>query len=269
MAAQQIAGVQVHVEGQGDEVVLMLHGWPDTHRLWDAQVEALQDRYRCVRFTLPGFDRSRPRQGFSLDEVVGTIRAVAAHVSPDRPVTLLLHDWGCIYGYQYAMREPGRVARIVGVDIGDAGSRDHIATLGAKAKAMVAFYQLWLVAAWRLSAVFGDGLGDRMTRFMARAIGHRGDPQQITVNANYPYDMQWTGSFGSFKAMQVFKPVCPTLYVYGRRKPFMFHSQAWAEALAQRPGSATEGFDTGHWVMVEQPERFNQVVRTWFERAAA
>ena len=37
----------------------MIHGWPDTHRLWDRQVAALQDRYRCVRFALPGFDASR------------------------------------------------------------------------------------------------------------------------------------------------------------------------------------------------------------------
>ena len=39
----------------------MVHGWPDTYRLWDGQVEALKDRYRCVRFTLPGFDAAQPR----------------------------------------------------------------------------------------------------------------------------------------------------------------------------------------------------------------
>jgi cis-3-alkyl-4-acyloxetan-2-one decarboxylase len=264
----RIADVDVHEQGQGDEVVLMLHGWPDNHHLWDATVAALQDRWRCVRFTLPGFDRSQPRRGFSLDEVVGTVRAVVQHLSPQKPVTLLLHDWGCVYGYQFAMREPAMVRRIVAVDIGDAGSRAHLASLSTKAKAMVAFYQLWLVAAWRLSALFGEAFGDRMTRFMARAIGHRGDAQPITVRANYPYDMQWTGSFGSFKAAQIFKPAWPMLYIYGRRKPFMFHSQAWAEALANKPGSAAEGFDTGHWVMAEQPERFNAMVRAWLDRSA-
>ena len=33
----RIDGVEVFVEGVGPAIV-MIHGWPDTHRLWDAQV---------------------------------------------------------------------------------------------------------------------------------------------------------------------------------------------------------------------------------------
>jgi pimeloyl-ACP methyl ester carboxylesterase len=43
----------------------------------------------------------------------------------------------------------------------------------------------------------------------------------------------------------------------------MFHSRAWADALAQQPGSSVSAFDTGHWVMLQQPERFNQVAGEW------
>ena len=49
--------IDLHIEGAGEETVLMVHGWPDTYRLWDAQVEALKGRFRCIRFTLPGLDR--------------------------------------------------------------------------------------------------------------------------------------------------------------------------------------------------------------------
>ena len=51
-----IDGIDVRAEGQGPRTVVMVHGWPDTYRVWDAQVAALQGQYRCVRFTLPGFD---------------------------------------------------------------------------------------------------------------------------------------------------------------------------------------------------------------------
>src|SRR3954463_2825189 len=101
----------------------MVHGWPDTYRLWDAQVAALSDRYRCVRITLPGFDASQRKRAYTLDEVVEAIRVAVK----DRRVTLVLHDWGCLYGYQFAMRYPQLVERIVGVDIGDTGSRAHLA----------------------------------------------------------------------------------------------------------------------------------------------
>jgi len=57
---------------------------------------------------------------------------------------------------------------------------------------------------------------------------------------------------------------CPgRLFIDRRRKPFPFHGQAWAEALAQRPGSRVEAFDTGHWVMVAAPERFHALLRDW------
>jgi pimeloyl-ACP methyl ester carboxylesterase len=38
----QVNDTEVIVEGNGAESVVMIHGWPDTHRLWDAQVETLK-----------------------------------------------------------------------------------------------------------------------------------------------------------------------------------------------------------------------------------
>src|SRR4051794_5943385 len=124
----KVGDVEVIVEGEGPAIV-MIHGWPDTHRLWDAQVAALKERFCCVRFTLPGFDPSLPRRAYSLDEVVETISQVVVAACGGERITLLLHDWGCFFGYQFAMRHPQRVARVVGVDIGDAGSRRNLAEL--------------------------------------------------------------------------------------------------------------------------------------------
>jgi pimeloyl-ACP methyl ester carboxylesterase len=40
MKITELDGVEVIVEGDSGPVVLMLHGWPDTRALWDAQVAA-------------------------------------------------------------------------------------------------------------------------------------------------------------------------------------------------------------------------------------
>ena len=109
-----VDGVTVQVEGRGPDVLLMLHGWPDTQRLWDAQVAAFAPHFRCVRFTLPCFEPGTPRDPASLDRIVELLHQVSLLTSRDRPVTLLLHDWGCLFGYQFAMQHPQRVARIVG-----------------------------------------------------------------------------------------------------------------------------------------------------------
>ena len=67
----------------------MVHGWPDTYRLWDAQVEHLKAQHRCIRFTLPGFDDAQPRKAYTVDEVTELIRQVIEQLSPGRKVTLV------------------------------------------------------------------------------------------------------------------------------------------------------------------------------------
>ena len=238
------------VEGSGPKTIVMIHGWPDTHRLWDGAVAALKDRYRCVRFTLPGFDR--PGRAYPLDELLDHL----SRVVDGKRVTLLVHDWGCLLGYQFAARHAELVERVVGVDIGDAGSRAHLAELGLRGKLMVFAYQFWLALAWRLGS-------DAMARGMARLLRYPGDSSAVRAHMGYHYAMRWFGVAGGFKGLRVFNPTQPMLYIYGEKKPLMFHSRPWVEGIAARPGNKVVALPTGHWLMITARERFNEAVRTW------
>jgi pimeloyl-ACP methyl ester carboxylesterase len=266
-----VQDLDVTIEGQGPTVV-MLHGWPDSPALWDETVAALRDGYRCVRFALPGYDLSKPPRPVSVDQMCELVAAVVDAVSPGEPVHLMLHDWGCFFGYEYAARHPQRVARVVGVDIGDTNSGAYLKGLSAKEKLLIAGYQLWLAAAWKLGG-FAPGLANRMTRFMARKIGCRTAPERIGWQMNYPYAMQWWGSFGGLRGVarvdKVFGPAIPILFAYGRRKPFMFHSTRWLAQLSHTPGSTAQGFDAGHWLMKQKPQLFNAAVRAWLDQPTA
>jgi pimeloyl-ACP methyl ester carboxylesterase len=105
-----------------------------------------------------------------------------------------------------------------------------------------------------------------LREWMARALRCPSDPAFIGSQMNYPYWQQWAGG-GTKPAAAAFAPACPMLYVYGTKKPFMFHSPAWAEALATRPGCAVLALETGHWVMNRRPEPFNQALLAWLGRA--
>ncbi len=261
-ATLRIGEVDVFVEGQGDDTIVMVHGWPDTWRLWDRSVLALRSHFRCVRFSWPGFDIDAPRRAHSLDELVALLQSVVDATSPQRPVVLMAHDWGCLFGYEWAMRHPQRVQRIVGVDIGDAGSRAHAQALTGKAKAMIFGYQAWLALAWVVGGV-SAGVGDRMTRWMARQLRCPADARLIGARMNYPYFIQWTGRHGGFRHKRTFDPPVPMLFVFGTRKPFMFHSAAWTDALAARPGCAVRPMRTGHWVMHNDAPGFEDAVQGW------
>lgn len=251
--------VDVVVEGSGAKSIVMVHGWPDTRRLWDEQVAVLGGRYRCVRFTLPGFDGAAAQRAYSLDEIVETLHAVVTQACPGERVTLLLHDWGCLFGYQFAERYPELVARVVGVDVGDAGSRRNLAESSLKARLMVLGYQLWLALAWRI----GGTIGDRMARSMARALRCPVPADAIHSGMGYPYALRWLGIAGGLRGLKTFHPRTPMLFIYGERKPFMFHSRAWAERLVEHPGSRVVGLPTGHWVMIGRRREFNDALSSW------
>jgi cis-3-alkyl-4-acyloxetan-2-one decarboxylase len=201
----------------------------------------------------------------SADEMVALLLAVADRVSPGRPVTLLLHDWGCVFGYEFAARHPQRVARIVGVDVGDHNSNAFRRSMTLKSRWLIFGYQAWLALAWYI----GGSLGTRMTRSTARAARWPADPARIGAQMNYPYAMQWMGTNGGFGGLAQVVPHCPMFYIYAARKPFQFHSPQWLQSLDANRPSRTIAFATGHWVMAQQPEAFNQCVAQWLEQTQA
>jgi pimeloyl-ACP methyl ester carboxylesterase len=257
----KVGEVEVHVDGRGPDTVIMVHGFPDTYRLWDGTVAALKDRYRCARFTLPGFVGPVRREGYPLEEITGLIGAIADKVSPGRKVILLCHDWGCMFAYQFYARHPERVEKIVGVDIGD--PRTLRKEITPRALLMLLAYQWFLAAAWKI----GGALGDRMTRWMRGRMRCPSDPAPVSHQMAWPYFMTW---FGGYRGqVRAFRPACPMLFIYARRKPFMFHAQSWIEELKSKPGNEVHAFDTGHWIMLQDPAGFNGLVRRWLDGSAA
>ena len=138
-----VASTQVFVEGTGQSTIVMLHGWPDTHESWRQQIDYFKAQYVCVSFTMPGFSRD-DHSKYSVTDVVERIREIVDAVSPGDKVILLAHDWGCVFGYEYAMRYSDRVEKMIGMDVGDADSKDFQDSLSITQKLMVFTYQIIL-----------------------------------------------------------------------------------------------------------------------------
>ena len=257
----KIAGVEVFVEGDGTETIVMLHGWPDTYRIWEKQVAFFKADYRCVYFTLPGYDINQPRKAYSYQEMTAILSQIIDYMSPEHKVILMLHDWGCTFGYEYAMQNPSRVSKMIGIDIGNAKSPEFIKESSIAAKAMIASYMSTLAAMWFL----GGPMADRVTRVMAKAFKSYADPQSIFSGMNYPYAIQVARIKGSFNKLKPIEPKCPFFFAYGLKKPFPFHTQSWLQNLSQQPIHKVQSYQVGHWVMVEAHQQFNQDVAAWLK----
>lgn len=264
-----VDGLPVRLQGRGTDTVLMVHGWPDTLALWDGTVAALQDGYRCARLTLPGFDIQHPLGRRRRWPRSRRSCRVIDRISPDHPVTLLVHDWGCLFGYELAQRHPQGVARVVGVDVGDHNSKALAHSWQPQQKLAVIGYQVWLALAWAIGGTSGPGgrrdVADHMTAAMARWLRCPSSAEAIHAGMNYPYAMRWLGTSGGLgSALEADLPM-PMLYLYGTRKPFMFQSPDWLARLAAQPDSAVQPIRTGHWVMTSDLASFSAAVRSWLD----
>ena len=111
-------GIRLHyvAVGAGRPVVL-LHGFPETHRSWDLQLPFLAERgFRAIAPDLRGYGESdRPRRGYDLgslaDDVAGLIDGVCGGKA-----ALVGHDWGGAIAWHAAARHAARLETAVAID---------------------------------------------------------------------------------------------------------------------------------------------------------
>ena len=92
--------------------VLFIHGNPTSSYLWRNIIPYVADTHRAIAVDLIGMGASgKPDIGYTFDDhaayLDGFIEALDLH-----NITLVVHDWGATLGWDYARRNPDRVARI-------------------------------------------------------------------------------------------------------------------------------------------------------------
>lgn len=296
-ASSDNADVSLHVEqsGTGDECLVFVHGWPDDMNLWNNQVSHFSKRYRCVRVNLPHFggredaqSRGFRRSGYDFTEVAELLADVVRKEAEAGPVTLVIHDWGCVWGFLVQQKYPKLVKAIVAMDVGhpDAfapGIANPLSVIGAGFA-----YQYWLLTAYlmrRATAgtwfeMIGQSIADWMARAFARFAKKNLDPQsdedlktdRITADACYPYYYFQTNfgvrPFSSLagQPQQKALPSCPCLFLHGSRKAFSFHTAAWEQHLVKRDDCKVVAVPSGHWLQLECPALVNETMSSWLDQ---
>jgi pimeloyl-ACP methyl ester carboxylesterase len=119
-------GLRFHVQDEGNGTpVVLLHGFPDTSRLWRRQVEALvRSGYRAIVPDLRGRGLSErpPAIGdYALGLVAQDVTAIMDAVGVRR-AHIVGHDWGAAVAWLVASLTPERVDRLVAVSVGFPGA---------------------------------------------------------------------------------------------------------------------------------------------------
>jgi len=86
-----------------DPTVVLVHGYPDTHRVWDGVVAELSGSHHVVTYDVRGAGASevpRDRAGYDLDRLSEDLVAVVDATCPDGPVHVVGHDWGSVQAWE-------------------------------------------------------------------------------------------------------------------------------------------------------------------------
>jgi pimeloyl-ACP methyl ester carboxylesterase len=97
------------------EPIVFLHGFPESHRTWRFQMQALAADFRVVAPDQRGFggsDKPQETEAYETERVVEDLLALADALGIGR-FTLVGHDWGGAAAWLAALRHPDRVARLV------------------------------------------------------------------------------------------------------------------------------------------------------------
>lgn len=110
-------------EGPADAPpVVMVHGNPSWSYYYRKLVLALRSTHRCIvpdhigmgLSDKPGDDRYE----YTLKSRIDDLEALLKHLGVEQNVTLVVHDWGGMIGFGWALRDPARVSRLVILNTG-------------------------------------------------------------------------------------------------------------------------------------------------------
>jgi pimeloyl-ACP methyl ester carboxylesterase len=110
-------GVTLNVALAGREdapAVILLHGFPESHRTWRGVVPLLEDEFRLVMPDQRGFaasDRPLEVEEYHADKLIDDIFALAEALGIER-FALVGHDWGGAISWPAALRGDPRLERL-------------------------------------------------------------------------------------------------------------------------------------------------------------
>ena len=115
---EDVDGVRLHylTAGDGSAVVILLHGYAETSRMWRPIIPQLAERFRVIAPDLPGIgDSAIPAGGLDMKSAANSIHALARKLGVEK-ARVVGHDIGLMVAYAYAAQFPAETEKLVVMD---------------------------------------------------------------------------------------------------------------------------------------------------------
>lgn len=241
-------------------VVLLLHGFPDSSRMWTQQMVALHARgFRAVAPDTRGCgdsDMAPRRQDYRAPIVAADFVALLDHLGAER-TDVIGHDWGAVLAWVMAGHWPERVRRLVALSV---GHPDAYAAGGWAQKRASWYMGLFALAGVAERALLGRGrlslesvLPDHPDTAEVR---HRlAAPGRMTAALRIYRANLWALLTGSQPPV-----AADSLGVWSEGDRYLVEAQMRASAEYVRGSWRYERLPGGHWIPLTQGEALNTLL---------
>lgn len=182
-------------EGPRDApVVLMVHGNPTWSFYYRNLVLALRDRYRCIVPDHIGCGLSdKPaadQYPYTLARRISDLDALMDHLQPETTINLVVHDWGGMIGFGWAVERPTQIGTMI---IGNTAAFP----LPSEKKLPAA---LWLVRNTKVGALLVQGM-NAFSGIASRVAFKKPVSEEVRKAFTGPYD-SWDNRVATLRFVQ-------------------------------------------------------------------
>lgn len=269
-------GVWLHVVQAGKvdgKVVILLHGFPEFWMAWTKQIDDLvATGYRVLIPDQRGYNTNDKPHGlaaYSADTLVEDIRDLIEN-STREPVYLLAHDWGGIVAWRLASRYPELIERQV------IFNTPHFEVMRQQLQSNIkqrlrSWYMYFFQIPWLPEYL----LARKNYRALEKTLCSRSRPGSFSEQDVENYREAWkqpgalTAMLNWYRAAlrreskptEAYRIKVPTLLVWGAKDHALGSEMAQPSIDLCDDGRLVLLEEAGHWVLHEEPQKINGLVR--------
>jgi epoxide hydrolase 4 len=271
----ELNGIQYHVldSQQGKETILLLHGWPDDGTIWHKQIPALIEAgYRVICPDLPGYGLSETpieTQRCQITNLVGDLVHLLQRLNLDR-VHCIAHDYGAVLGWELASNTE-LLKTYTAMSVG------HLAEFLTVSFETLQVQWLYFLNIQDIAPQLYRANNGYLFREVLRSHPDRDRLVENALKSGVLESMEkleranpvpeyllaaLTGQLPTPEPIKV-----PTLGIWSEKDDFLWESQM--KNSGKYVASDWEYIhieQAGHWFMLEQPDKTNQLLLNWLTK---
>ena len=265
----QIGGIKIHyaMAGDGEKLVVLLHGFPEFWYSWRHQLTALSDEYTVVAPDLRGYNLSDkpPRvEDYEINNLVDDVCGLIRHFGREQ-AAVVGHDWGATVAWAVALKNPEHVWKLCAMQVPPISVwRKNQTVKQFLASWYMFFFQIPALPEWLMRrndyAILANALkkgtierGVFTDEDIAEYKKSWREDGALTSAVNY-YRANILKRFFGKNSLET-KIKVPTLFIYGEKDTAILpETVAGVHEAVDAPYSEIRIPDAAHWVQQEAAE---------------